>query len=275
MEDIRISTVIPVYNEEVFLEEVVRKILRCEPDEVIVVDDGSTDKSWHIIKRLAKNNPKIKAFQLKKNSGGCGFPREFGACAATGEYVAFCDADIINIDRVDYSKILKAARARRADLIIGNYTGKIGRVTNSVAKPMLHLFFPEIHINRVKAGQFCSSKKLLIRFFKFTTFNRWNSTLSLIIFSYMNNYKVIEVDIGELYHTMKPDTELVQQAEGAIRLILAWARHYGRMNVLQNLNPIRSKERNLRPRSHLYTKIWDKDNPSFPFMKGIIEEREV
>ncbi len=219
------------------MEKVIRKIVRCEADEVIVVDDGSTDKSWHIIKRLAKNNPKIKAFQLKKNSEGCGFPREFGARVATGEYVAFCDADIINFDRVDYSKILQAARARRADLIIGNYTGKIGRITNLVAKPMLHLFFPEIHINRVKAGQFCFSRKLLKHFFKFTIFNKWNSTLSLIIFSYMNNYEVIEVDIGELYHTIKSDTELVQQAEGAIRLILAWARHYGRTGILSSLTP--------------------------------------
>jgi glycosyltransferase involved in cell wall biosynthesis len=235
LRNVKISAVIPTYNEATFLEEVVRKIVRCEADEVIVVDDGSTDKSWHIIKRLAKNNPKIKAFQLKKNTGGCGFPREFGARTATGEYVAFCDADIINIDHVNYSKILTAARAREADLIIGNYTRKIGRVTNLVAKPMLHLFFPEIHINRVKAGQFCSSRKLLKHFFKFTTFNRWNSTLSLIIFSYMNNYKVIEVDIGELSHAMKPDAELVQQAENAIRLILAWARYYGRTSVLSKL----------------------------------------
>ena len=151
--------------------------------------------------------------------------------------MAFCDADITNIDRVDYSKILEAARARRADLIIGNYTGKVGRITNFVAKPMLRLFFPEIRINRVKTGLFCSSRKLLKHFLQCTRFSRWNSTLSLILFAYMNKYEVIEVDIGELHHTRKTDTELVQQAEDAIRLILAWAGYYGRTGIISSLTP--------------------------------------
>jgi glycosyltransferase involved in cell wall biosynthesis len=237
LDNVRVSVVIPVHNEEVFLEAVVTKIVGCEANEIIIVDDGSTDKSRDIARKLEELIPKIKTFRLKRNSEGCGFPREFGTRAATGEYVAFCDADIINIDRVDYGKILKAARARRADLIIGNYTGKVGRITNFVAKPMLRLFFPEIRINRVKTGLFCSNRKLLEQFLQYTRFSRWNSTLSLLIFAYMNKYTVIEVDIGELHHTMKPDTELVQQAEGAIKLILAWAGYYGRTGILSSLTP--------------------------------------
>ena len=256
MDNVRVSVVIPVHNEEVFLEAVVTKIVGCETNEIIIVDDGSTDKSRDIARKLKELIPKIKTFRLKRNSEGCGFPREFGVRAATGEYVAFCDADIINIDCVDYGKILEAARARRADLIIGNYTGKVGRITNFVAKPMLGLFFPEIRINRVKTGLFCSNRKLLEHFLKFTTFSRWNSTLSLIIFSYMNNYRVIEVDIGELHHTMKPDSELVQQAEGAIRLILAWAGYYGRTGILSNLTPFGPK----------------RDPGLLPFMKRQIEK---
>jgi glycosyltransferase involved in cell wall biosynthesis len=226
-----------VHNEEEFLEGVIMKIVGCEANEIIIVDDGSTDKSRDIARKLEELIPKIKTFRLKRNSEGCGFPREFGARAATGEYVAFCDADIINFDRVDYGKILEAARTRRADLIIGNYTGKVGRITNFVAKPMLRLFFPEIKINRVKTGLFCFNRKLLEHFLKYTRFSRWNSTISLLIFAYMNKYKVIEVDIGELHHTMKPDTKLLQQAEGAIKLILAWAGHYGRMDILSSLTP--------------------------------------
>ena len=237
MRETGISVVISVYNEESFLEEAVRKISRYSVDEIIIVDDGSTDGSTRIIKRLIKSNPKIKCLKIEENSGGCGFPRELGAFAARGEYVAFCDSDITNIDEVDYGRILKAARMRRADLIIANYSGKVGRVTNLVAKPMLHHFFPKIHINRVKTGEFCSSKRLLNHFLKSTRFSRWNSTISLIIFAYMNNYKVIEIDIGELHHTMKPDSELVDQSESVIRLILAWAEYYGRTSIISNLTP--------------------------------------
>jgi len=249
LKNVRVSVVIPVHNEEASLEQVVTKIVECETDEIIIVDDGSTDKSRSIARKLKELIPKIKFFRLKSNSGGCGFPRKFGVRAATGEYVAFCDADIINIDRVDYGKILEAARTRRADLIIGNYTGKTGRITNFVAKPMLRLFFPEIRINRVKTGLFCSNRKLLEHFLQFTNFSRWNSTLSLLVFAYMNKYRVIEVDIGELHHTMKPDSELVEQAEDAIRLILAWAVHYGRTDILSNLTPPRPR-RDAAPALH-------------------------
>ena len=237
MRETEISLVIAVYNEESFLEEVVKKIIGYEADEIIIVDDGSIDGSPRIIKRLVKSNSKIKDLKIEENSGGCGFPRELGALAARGKYVAFCDSDITNIEEIDYGRILEAARACRADLIIANYSGKVGRVTNLVAKPMLHHFFPEIHINRVKTGEFCSSKRLLNHFLKSTRFPRWNSTISLLIFAYMNNYKVIEIDIGELHHTMKPDSELIQQAESAIRLILAWAEYYGRISIISNLTP--------------------------------------
>jgi glycosyltransferase involved in cell wall biosynthesis len=236
LREARISVVIPVYNEKAFLESVVRKILLYEVDEVFIVDDGSTDGSSHIIERLMKFNSKVKCLRLEENSGGCGVPRELGVLSTDGEYVAFCDSDITNINQVDYDEILKATRDPSVDLIIGNYTGKTGRITNFVAKPMLRLFFPEININRVKTGQLCASKKLLEHFLKSTRFSHWNSTISLLIFAYMNSYKVIEVDIGELHHNMKLDTELIQQqAESTIRLILTWARFYDRTGFISNL----------------------------------------
>ena len=248
MDNARISVVIPVYNEEAFLADIVWKIVGCKADEVIIIDDGSTDGSQRVIKRLVKSDSKIKCLRIKENSGGCGFPREIGVLAAHGEYVAFCDSDITNIDQVDYGRILEAARSRRADLIIGNYSGKVGRITYSVAKPMLCLFFPEIHINRVKTGEFCASKRLLKHFLKSTRFSRWNSTISLIIFSYMNDYKVIEVDIGELHHTMRPDSELIWQAESAIKLSLTWAGYCGRTSIISNLtSPGPRKEAELLP----------------------------
>ncbi len=121
MREVRISVVISVYNEESFLEEVVKKIMGYNASEIIIVDDGSTDGSSRIIKKLVRSNSKIKCLRIDENSGGCGFPRELGAFVADGEYMAFCDADITNINEVDYGRILEAARSPRADLIIANY----------------------------------------------------------------------------------------------------------------------------------------------------------
>jgi len=64
----------------------------------------------------------------------------------------------------------------------------------------------------------------------------------------MNDYEVVEVDIGELHHTMRPYSELVQQAESGIRLILAWAGYYVRTSILSNLtSPGPRREAELLP----------------------------
>ncbi len=65
----KISVVIPNYNGKELLERNLTKVLNCDVDEVIVLDDGSKDKSWEILSRLQTQNSKLKVLKHQNNQG--------------------------------------------------------------------------------------------------------------------------------------------------------------------------------------------------------------
>jgi len=87
----RISVVIPLYNKELHIERCLKSVLAqtYQPIEIIVVDDGSTDSSVQMVKKI--NDSRIHVFQ--KPNGGPAAARNFGVSKANGEIIAFLDAD--------------------------------------------------------------------------------------------------------------------------------------------------------------------------------------
>jgi len=90
----KISVIIPVYNEEDVIGECLESLSRqtLRDFEVIVVDDGSTDKSMEVV-----NSLKIKNFKLKillQKHGGAGAARNLGVGKAGGKILVFVDADM-------------------------------------------------------------------------------------------------------------------------------------------------------------------------------------
>ncbi|MGH8552610.1 MAG: glycosyltransferase family 2 protein [Methylococcales bacterium] len=83
-----ISVIIPVYNAEKFIEEALLCVFQQTllPDEVVVIDDGSTDSSAQIIKKF----PTIYQYQSPQGPGAA---RNAGLTIAKGEIIAFLDAD--------------------------------------------------------------------------------------------------------------------------------------------------------------------------------------
>jgi glycosyltransferase involved in cell wall biosynthesis len=93
-----VSIVIPVYNEDESLPELCSWIERVMQEhglsyEVILVDDGSTDRSWHVVTDLRRNNPHIKGIKFQRNYGKSAALNE-GFKAARGEVVITMDADM-------------------------------------------------------------------------------------------------------------------------------------------------------------------------------------
>jgi glycosyltransferase involved in cell wall biosynthesis len=89
-----VSVIIPAYNEEAFLETTVSSVLNTNfPCEVIVVNDGSTDRTQEIIERFGN---RIKAITHAKNKGK-GAAMASGIREATGEIVVFCDAHLLGL----------------------------------------------------------------------------------------------------------------------------------------------------------------------------------
>lgn len=93
-----ISIIIPLYNEEESLPELIAWVDRVMKEnnfsyEAIMVDDGSFDNSWNVIENLARSNQSVKAIHLRRNYGKsaalyCGFK------AAKGDVVITMDADL-------------------------------------------------------------------------------------------------------------------------------------------------------------------------------------
>ena len=102
------SLVLPAHNEEENIEPVVRRALDVLPAyfdsiEIIVVDDGSRDRTGEIIDRLATEDSRVRPIHHKKNRG-YGGALTSGFEASTGDHVMFMDADrqfdIVDIERL-------------------------------------------------------------------------------------------------------------------------------------------------------------------------------
>jgi len=93
-----ISVVIPLYNEEESLGELYQWIVRVMDEhhysfEVVFVDDGSTDRSWEVVRKLAAEDSRVKAIQFRRNHGkSAGL--NVGFEAAAGDVVITMDADL-------------------------------------------------------------------------------------------------------------------------------------------------------------------------------------
>lgn len=97
-ESVKISVVMPVYNAEAYLKDAIESILdqTFRDFELIIVDDGSTDNSYKIIKKYSENDERIIAFR-NENNIGIAETRTKGTKYAKGKYIAVADADDISI----------------------------------------------------------------------------------------------------------------------------------------------------------------------------------
>lgn len=88
-----ISVIIPVYNAKEYLHKCLRSVVEqtLKDFEIILIDDGSTDGSLMIEKQYAQNDLRIKI--IEQQNQGPAQARNRGIDAATGEYIAFIDAD--------------------------------------------------------------------------------------------------------------------------------------------------------------------------------------
>lgn len=91
----RISVVIPVYNAEKFVTQAVDSVLQFdEVHEIILIEDKSPDNALQICQQLAEKHNRIKLYQHPdKENHGAGPSRNLGIEKATGDFVAFLDAD--------------------------------------------------------------------------------------------------------------------------------------------------------------------------------------
>ncbi len=116
---IRITILVPAYNEEAtivgVLERVRAQSIPGAELEVVVVNDGSTDRTREIL----DSRPELYDRVVHQANGGKGAAVKAGLGAATGDFVLFQDADL-EYDPADYTRLLKPVLEFEADVVMGS-----------------------------------------------------------------------------------------------------------------------------------------------------------
>lgn len=116
----KVTAVIVNYNKEPYISQCIESVINqsLQPIEIIIVDDGSTDKSGIISSRYAAAHPHVR--YLTQENKGVSSARNKGLSYAQGEYVTFLDADDY-VPADAYDRLYKAAVKSDADTAVGNF----------------------------------------------------------------------------------------------------------------------------------------------------------
>lgn len=117
----KVSIIIPVYNSEKYLKKCVNSILNqtYKNIEIIIIDDGSKDNSYEVIKALEKENPTIVKGFTQENQGVAN-TRNNGVQYASGDFIMFSDNDDY-LDKDCVEVFVKSILEQDADIVVGGY----------------------------------------------------------------------------------------------------------------------------------------------------------
>lgn len=167
-----VSIIIPVYNAKSYICEAVASALAQETDkELIVLDDGSTDASMDVLERWLEGHANLVAdtkviVQKNQKNAGVAQTRNKGVRLASGEYIAFLDAD----DRFVNGKLQKqVAKLKETGADLCNTARRLIRADGTETETVIHT--PEVitlsqleHSNRINCSSVLVRRETALRF---------------------------------------------------------------------------------------------------------------
>lgn len=140
----KLSIIIPVYNERLYIAKTVNRVVRQKVNgirkkEIIIVDDHSTDGTIKILKSMAKKYPAIKVVYKSKNEGK-GSALKLGFIRSEGDVIIVQDGDL-EYSPEDYNLLLEPFIKYDADVVYGSRFG--------IFKPHRVIYFWHYLINNL------------------------------------------------------------------------------------------------------------------------------
>ncbi len=209
----KISCVIPAFNEESTITSVIENVKKVQViDEIIVVDDGSTDNT--------AQNAKLKGVKVIMHvcNQGKGAALKTGVLHSLGEIILFLDADLTSISPKKIASILHPLENDEADFVKTSFTRARGRVTELVVKPLFKVIFPFLNFNQPLSGQFAIKRRV---FNNLKIDDQWGVDVQILLQLVKKGVRISEVDIGRLKHKKQPLEHLTVMSEQVIRTILS------------------------------------------------------
>jgi len=199
----KVSVIIPTYNEE----EVIGKCLEALSEqtfkdlEIIVVDDGSTDKTASLVKSEIDKDKRVRLVRLKKNKGKGGALKE-GMLAAKGKYIIFMDADLsVDLGNIDiFLKQLKkespvviaSRRVKGAEIEVHQpwHRETMGRVFTLLTRILM-----KVNISDFTCGFKGFTKESAKKIFSASLINRWAYDAEILFLADKFGYKIKQMPI--------------------------------------------------------------------------------
>ena len=217
-----ISVIVPVYNCENVLHYCIDSILNqtYKDFELILVDDGSTDKSGKICDEYADQDSRIRVFH--KKNGGVSSARNVGIDNAKGEYICFVDSD--DFVSLKYIETLLEIKKRHQDIdniwcsfrTVDSYNVELSDIVIKQSEMIFNrIHIMDLHDKRLDAGPVCKLYSYSI-IDKFSI--RYDETISLgedLLFNYQyldcTNGKIILLSEGLYYYYTSNKSSLTQK----------------------------------------------------------------
>ncbi len=202
----QLSIVIPAYNESARIGQTLERVMACVERqgwdaEVLVVDDGSADRTVEIVRRWMERFPRLHLIQNEGNRGK-GYSVRNGLLQASGEVVMFTDADL-SAPMEEVERLL-AAIAQGADVAIGSrwmdrarqtlhqplYRRFFGRCFNWVTRTVMGLPFKD-----TQCGFKAFKRKAAQVIFRLQRIERWGFDPEILFIARKLGYTIREVPV--------------------------------------------------------------------------------
>lgn len=200
----QLSVFFPAYNEEKNIENTVRKARKILEDiagewEIIVVNDGSKDRTREIAESLAKEDPRIRIITHSPNRG-------YGASLKSGFYnsrypwIAFTDSDG-QFDFTEITNFIETQRQTNADLVIGYYkkrqVSKFKIVTSRMWEIAVMVLF-SLKVRDIDCGFKLVSKRVVDKIPKLESERGAFISSEFLIKAKKSGFKIVEIPVTHL-----------------------------------------------------------------------------